>query len=148
MPYVGVDDKAAMRALALSVKAKNYDRIIYFSPALKYDDAFAQKLRFEGFKEAMVEADNYKTVVNIDELDRLICGKSAVICSTDYYALKVFFKDLKTDIYGFDNIKMLRDYSLPIKSADYSVKEIARLSVKNIFSASPTSITIPYNIPF
>ena len=54
IPYVGIDDYAAMKEMTEFVLKKAYDNVVYFSPALKYSDAYAQKMRFEGFMAGII----------------------------------------------------------------------------------------------
>lgn len=146
IPYVGIDDHAAMKALTEYVAEKDYNKLIYFSPALEYKDAFAQKLRYQGFLEGVTQNIDYLVITQIENVPKNLPKKTAIICSTDYYALKIYFSNVSADIYGFDNINMIKKYSLPIKSVDYSVKEIAKNSVKLILNKEATDVIIPYQI--
>jgi DNA-binding LacI/PurR family transcriptional regulator len=146
IPYVGIDDRAAMRSMVKYVAEKNYEKIIYFSPALEYPDAFAQILRYKGFLDVMAKKSNFSVATKLDQISITENQKTAIICSTDYYALKVYFSGIKSDIFGFDNIKMIEKYSLPIKSVDYSVKEIAKGAVKQVISNNKADIIVRYKI--
>lgn len=64
LPYVGIDDFAAMRDMTRRVMADNPDEIIYYSPALRYHDASAQRKRYEGFLSAAGNT-NYSVITNI-----------------------------------------------------------------------------------
>ncbi len=146
IPYVGIDDFSAMKEMTEFVIRKNYENIIYFSPAIKYSDAYAQKTRFEGFMAGISGFKNYSVVTELEQLPCNLTDKTAIICSTDYYALKIHFKNISADIYGFDNIKMLKEFGLPIISVDYSIKEIARKSIESIFSKNKDDILVPHSI--
>lgn len=135
VPYVGIDDFAAMREMTKRVLAQNPRELIYYSPALNYPDAYAQRKRYEGFLNAV--GSRSRTVVT--ELSEL-CGKydegTTVICSNDYYALKVYFKGCGARIVGFDNISIIDKYGLKIDSVGYSVAEIAREAIDMIKTGS------------
>ena len=146
IPYVGIDDFAAMKEMTEFVLAKKYENIVYFSPALKYSDAYAQKMRFEGFLAGIGDFKNYSVVTELEQLSNSYPTRSAFLCSTDYYALKVYFRKVCTDIYGFDNIKILREIGLPITSVDYSIKEIAQKSIDSIFSQNKSDILVSFTI--
>ena len=146
IPYVGIDDFAAMKEMTEFVLAKKYENIVYFSPALKYSDAYAQKMRFEGFKAGIGDFKNYSVVTELEQLSNSYPTRSAILCSTDYYALKVYFRKVCTDIYGFDNIKLLREIGLPITSVDYSIKEIAQKSIDSIFSQNKYDFLVSFTI--
>lgn len=148
IPYVGIDDKKAMFTLTQSVISKGYDKIIYFSPAIEYPDAFSQKLRYDGFIEAVNNTIDYTVFTNIADVNADINRHTAVICSTDYYALKVYFNGNGADIYGFDNIKMLEKFSIPIKSVDYSVDRIAEEAVEHIRLCKNEDVIIPFYLDF
>ncbi len=146
IPYVGIDDYAAMKEMTEFVLKKAYDNVVYFSPALKYSDAYAQKMRFEGFMAGIRGFKNYSVITELEQLSQNYTDKTAIICSSDYYALKVHFKNIRADVYGFDNIKMLKEFGLPITSVDYSVKDIAEKSIESIFSQNKSDILIPHLI--
>ncbi|MBQ4528503.1 MAG: LacI family DNA-binding transcriptional regulator [Clostridia bacterium] len=124
-PYVGIDDFAAMRDMTLDCLGEDYENIIYFSPALAYPDASAQRLRYEGFLSAVGDR-KYSVVTDIAEIEEHYSEKTLVICSNDYYALKVYFKGTNAKITGFDNIKTVSKYNLPINTVGYSVSEAAK----------------------
>lgn len=128
VPYVGVDDFSEMRNITENVLMQGYDEIIYFSPAIKYSDAYAQKRRFEGFIRAM-QKRTYSVITDIDEISEFYNENTAIICSNDYYALKVYFKTKGARIIGFDNIDILEKYKFPISSVSYSTMEIAQNAI-------------------
>ena len=67
IPYVGIDDFKAMREMSLEVLKEQPKNIVYFSPALNYSDAFAQRLRYEGFLSVVGDAE-YSIVTNLDDI--------------------------------------------------------------------------------
>lgn len=146
IPYVGIDDFSAMKDMTRYVLSQGYKQIIYFSPALMYNDAYAQKQRFEGFMAGLAGFCDYTVVTELDQIKSNCAEDTAMICSTDYYALKAYFRGANADLFGFDNVKMIKDYGLPISSVDYSVKEIAENAVDAIFSKKDNDTIIPYHI--
>lgn len=127
-PFVGVDYYRAMRDMTEHVLKKGYRNIIYFSPALKYDSAFSQKKLYEGFLDS-IKNNPYTLVTDIDDIKTSYLDNTAIICSTDYYALKVYFKTKNAYITGFDNIDILDDYKIKIDSVAYSMTEIAKIAI-------------------
>ena len=146
MPYVGINDFAAMKDMTCHVLNQKYKQIIYFSPALTYSDAYAQKQRFSGFMAGLSDFSDYSVVTDFEQIKTNYDKNTAIICSTDYYALKVYFKGVSADVFGFDNIKMLEEYSLPIHSVDYSVKEIADKAVEALFSNQSDDTIVSHRI--
>lgn len=146
VPYVGIDDFAAMKALTEYVMENQYKNIIYFSPAIQYKDAYAQKKRFEGFIAAIPQQLSYSVIVDIDKISESYSEDTVIICSNDYYALKVYFKTKGAKIIGFDNIDILDKYKIPITSMDYSISEIAKESVNIIVNKAGEGKKIGYRI--
>lgn len=136
IPYVGIDDFAAMRDMTKKVVSDGYDNPIYFSPALKYDNAYAQIRRFEGFKSAA--GANYAVATDLCDIPESPGDKTAVICSTDYYAFSVYAKNKNVKITGFDNLKAIEKYKMRIDSVGYSVSDIARAATDIILSGKRT----------
>ena len=128
LPYVGIDDFAAMKEISEKILNDKPKNIIYFSPALNYSDAYAQRLRYEGFLSA-VGSEKYSVVTDINDIKESYDEKTTIICSNDYYALKVYFKASNVKVVGFDNIKELEKYKIPINSVGYSMAEIANAAV-------------------
>ena len=131
LPYVGIDDFAAMREMTEKVLNEKPQNIIYFSPALNYSDAYAQRRRYEGFL-SIVGNKKYSVVTNIDDIKEHYDEKTTIICSNDYYALKAYFKASNVKIVGFDNIKAIDKYKIDIDSVGYSMAEIANAAVEMI----------------
>ena len=145
VPYVGIDDFCAMRDMTEKLMAEGYTDLIYFSPALKYKDAYAQESRYEGFLNAVSDR-KYTLVTDIDQIEECYNDKTAVICSTDYYALQVYFKAKNAKIVGFDNLDAIKKYKLNIDSVGYSVSEIARSAIDIIVGKKSGNFTVAYKI--
>ena len=145
VPYVGIDDFSAMRDMTEKIISDGYTDLIYFSPALKHKDAYAQKLRYEGFLSAVL-GRKYNTVTCIDEIAECYNDKTAIICSTDYYAFQVYVKAKNVKIVGFDNLDTIKKYKIRIDSVGYSLSEIARLAVDIIVGKRDSGVIIKHSI--
>lgn len=145
LPYVGIDDFSAMGEITAKTAEEGFENIIYFSPALKYSDAYAQRRRYEGFLNA-IGSRRYSVVTDIDEIKFVYDQKTAIICSNDYYALKVYFKGCNAKIIGFDNIRALDNYNIPIDSVGYSMGEIAKEVISSIKENKKSDTLIKHKI--
>lgn len=145
IPYVGTDDFSAMYDMTKYVLSQKYTELIYFSPALKYPNAFAQQIRYDGFKKA-AEKTNYAVVTDIYEIKTSYNDKTAIICSTDYYAFGVCVKTKNVKVTGFDNLKAIRKYNMHIDSVGYSTADIAAAAVDVIMSMKKDGVIIPHTI--
>ena len=145
LPYVGIDDFLAMKEMTEKVLSDNPQNIIYFSPALNYSDAYAQRLRYEGFLSAVGNA-TYSVVTDIDNMKESYEEKTTIICSNDYYALKVYFKVSNAKIVGFDNISVIDKCKIPIDSVGYSMAEIANAAVEIIRHNGKESVIVKHFI--
>jgi len=145
LPYAGIDDFAAMKEMTEKVLHDKPEHVVYFSPALNYADAFAQRLRYEGFLSA-VGSTKYSVVTDIEDIKEFYDEKTTVICSNDYYALKVYFKAKGVTVVGFDNIKHLEAYKMPIDSVGYPMTEIAKAAVDIIRDNKKESVIVKHFI--
>lgn len=145
VPYVGVDDFSAMKEMTLNILKEKPENIIYFSPALNYTDAYAQRRRYEGFLNA-VGNEKYSVITNIEDIKCCYDEKTYIICSNDYYALKVYFKGCNAKIAGFDNISIIDRYKIPIDSVGYSMSEIAGEAIDIIKTNSKKSVIVNHNV--
>lgn len=145
LPYVGIDDFMAMREMTEKVLKEEPQNIIYFSPALKYSDAYAQRRRYEGFL-SVAGNEKYSLVTNIEDIKECYDEKTSIICSNDYYALKVYFKCPDARIVGFDNISIIDKYKMPIDSVGYSMSEIARETINIINNKNKDSIIVKHTV--
>ncbi len=145
IPYVGTDDFSAMYDMTKYVLSEKYTDLIYFSPALKYPNAFAQQFRYNGFKKA-AENTKYTVITDIDEVQTSYDDKTAIICSTDYYAFGIRLKTKDVKVTGFDNLKAIKKYNLHIDSVGYSTADIAAAAVDVIISMKKDGVIIPHTI--
>jgi LacI family transcriptional regulator len=128
LPYIGIDDTAAMREVTQQIAKKiPSGDILYYAPILKKNLHLlnSQRLRLNGFIEAVTSLKkSYRIVTNEDELSDF----RGIVCSTDYYVLKVLkhFKHPSNIIVsGFDNVSFLKNIDLPILTVEYSTDQIA-----------------------
>lgn len=145
LPYVGIDDFTAMREMTAKVLSDGAENIVYFSPALCYDNAYAQRKRYEGFLSVIGDT-KYSVATSIDDIKECYEDKTTIICSSDYYAMTVYFKVKNTRVVGFDNIKAIEKYGLAIDSVGYSVSEIAREAVDIITGGKKQDVPIKHFI--
>ena len=145
LPYVGIDDFAAMREMTEKVLNEKPQNIIYFSPALNYCDAYAQRMRYEGFL-SVVGNKRYSVVTNIDDIKEHYDEKTTIMCSNDYYALKAYFKASNAKVVGFDNINAIDKYKIDIDSVGYSMAEIANAVVDIIRCNGKESVIVKHFI--
>lgn len=143
IPFVGIDDFAAMRDMTKHVLKSGFERLVYFSPALKYEDATAQRLRYEGFLDA-AQGVAYETVCDEERLNSEYDGKTAIICSTDCYAVKASARTKGAKIFGFDNLGTIEKYNLGIDSLGYSVSDIARKAFETIASRGESDVILKH----
>ena len=134
-PFIGIDDTKAMfevtERLAENIPLGD---ILYYAPILKKElhSLNAQRLRLDGFKQAMASLrKNYRIITNIEDLSCF----GGIVCSTDYYALKVmkhlgYPKDVI--ISGFDNISFLKNIDSPILTVENPTDRIAEECINYI----------------
>ena len=125
IPFVGIDDFLAMHDITEKVLNSDSERIIYFSPAINYPDAYGQDMRYKGGLSAMGDRE-YTIATDLDDIKVYYESKTTVICSNDYYALQVYFKSENVKITGVDNIQTINEYHLPIDTVGYDMTEIAK----------------------
>ncbi len=142
VPFVGADDFKAMFDLTKYV-SERYCNIVYYSPALVYENAFAQKLRYDGFKEA-VKGKDYTLVTKAEELKEGYKKGTAVICSTDLYAMYTLTHVKCDAVFGFDNIRILERLKLPVSSVYVDTKAVAEKTIELIKTGEKKEIIIPH----
>ena len=129
LPYIGIDDKKAMRELTLSLTEDTDDGdVLYFAPILKKElhSVNAQRLRLEGFIDAATSiSKQYRVITDIENIPTSFSG---MICATDHYMLRVlqhlgYPHNIK--IAGFDNISFLKNINSPVLTVEYSTDKIA-----------------------
>jgi LacI family transcriptional regulator len=144
IPFVGIQDREAMRAAVELVVQKGYRRIIYVSPPLSYrgkENIYEVEERFEGFREA-VKAQALESVVIrekhfADSLSDVVMQshlRTAIMCSSDIYALQCLDSlgswgmrvPEDVGLIGFDDIDVLKYVKPALTSISYPVAEIVK----------------------
>lgn len=152
LPHIGVDDFEATKELTKKLMADcgKKEEIVYFSPVLRknLDEDNAQIARCEGFLSAIKQSGRkYRVVKDINELTP---DDKNIICSTDYYVLKILNKfgiDSTRHLAGFDNINALKSMNVRVLTVDYSTDEVAVECIKYILGRKYTP-KIKYNIVY
>ena len=127
-PYIGIDDVGAMLEVTKQIarRAQGGD-ILYYAPILEKElhATNAQRLRLNGFIKAATDLKrSYRIVTDANEISDF----GAIVCSTDYYAIKIlkhlgYPKDIV--ISGFDNISFLKHLETSVLTVEYSTDQIA-----------------------
>ena len=91
-------------------------------------------------------ARSMDTVTCIDEIAEYYNDKTAIVCSTDYYAFQGYVKTKNEKIVGFDNLDSIEKYKIKIDSVGYSVSEIARFAVDIIVGKRDSGVIIKHSI--
>lgn len=143
-PFIGIKDRKAIIDAVNYIIKKGYRRIIYVSPPLANRgkiNIYEVEQRYLGYKEAI---NNIKEIGNsviikdkefIKELDDLSFDgqeKTAILCSSDIYALEIlnYLKDRRINIsdkvglMGFDNIDMLKYVRPPLTTVAYPIENM------------------------
>jgi LacI family transcriptional regulator len=168
-PCVNIDFDQAMYDATNYVLSKGYQNLIFICPPLEYEkdmNIFAVKQKYNGFLKVLemhqdqnishtiIRSADYIAKINKINFRRDL--KTAILCSSDIYTLKVM-KSLKTKgihipldvgIMGFDGIELL-DYLEPsIATVDISISqmgEIATLYLLDIIKNGFSDIDIRVN---
>jgi len=132
--YVGVDNYSAMKALSEFVISCKPANIIYFSPDFNDNslNTYAQKERFRGFEDAVSDKHIDRRIINDEKtLLKFIKPETAIIASTDVYALKILFSGIANNclVVGFDNIPSIQKYHIPLISVDSNKQKHAEAIV-------------------
>ena len=145
LPYVGIDNFRAMQDMTAYALEYSPENVIYFSPGLKRSDAYAQKTRYEGFL-SMIGDMRYSVVKDIDDIKKEYDEKTIIICSNDEQAIEVYLKGVNAKVVGFDNIRAIEEYNLPIDSVWCPCSTIASEAVKIIKNNGGKSVIVEHSI--
>jgi LacI family transcriptional regulator len=169
--HVGIDNRRAMAEAVAHVAARGYTRVVYLSPPLSGPPEInraALEERLAGFEEGaraagilgcsqVVSCHPYIEVV--EEAVRKPGIRTAVLCSSDMYALKVLphFRACgirvpqDAGLMGFDNIETLRYVTPALATVDYRIEEIGSRTVERLMAAlegraAPPPGPVPHRI--
>ncbi|WP_088103250.1 LacI family DNA-binding transcriptional regulator [Halalkalibacter urbisdiaboli] len=150
--YVGIQERKAMKEAIDYIASLNYKNYIYVSPPLAYlgkTNIYTQEERLHGFLEGLQEngiqdePQIIKEAEYIDVLSNITFNeneKTAIICSTDLYALEVM-NHLKArnltvpgfvGVMGFDDIDMLKYITPRLATVKYPIVEVGVKAVESI----------------
>lgn len=151
VPFVGIDQRKAMRQAAEKAVEKGYTKLVFVCPPIADQNernVYVHQERLAGFQDAMKNAPAVKAdyLLAWDYLEQIKstlqdADKTAFICAADEFALEImkcFKKEGKragTDygIMGFDNIDVL-DYVTPrLTTISNAVEEVAEAAVSLLF---------------
>lgn len=145
-PFVGIQDRKAIKDAVYFIASKGYRHIVYVSPPLAHVDkvnSYEVEERLAGYREAVKEIGSPEGTSVIrnrefgQELEKAIFGrkgKTAILCSSDKYALEVLeylrLKGIRVPedigLMGFDNIDVLRFVQPRITTVAYPISEMGR----------------------
>ncbi|MCP4397481.1 MAG: LacI family transcriptional regulator [bacterium] len=150
--FIGAREKDAVKDAAKFLLKRNYERLIYVSPPLRYTgkrNIYTINERLAGFQEAIsqsvvrpdtcvVREKNY--LERIEQLLSTGRSRTAFLCSSDTYALNVltFLREKgykipeEIGIMGFDNIDFLKYITPPLATVSYPIERIGEEAVKSL----------------
>lgn len=144
---IGLDDRSILFSTATTLVEKGYDNFLFVAPFI--DDSkdmnnYETDERFKGFSEALIEKGlSWHYLTNWDYLQDIVKikqgkQKTAVVCSSDIYALEVL-KHLKSKgikvpeevgVMGFDNLDILTYVEPALTTIHYPIKEMGINAVR------------------
>ncbi len=143
IPFVGIDDREAVREAMDFMFRKGYRRIVYYSPPLVYqgkENIYAVSERYGGYRDGARRLGIEPIVIkekhafgSIADILRDGGARTAVLCSSDMYALEVL-KHLDgvgirvprdVGLMGFDDIDMLEYVTPPLTTISQEIDQIA-----------------------
>jgi LacI family transcriptional regulator len=152
--YIGVQERKAMKEAVDYIVSKGYKRFIYISPPLAYKETsniFTQEERYYGFMEGLKANgidEEPNIIIDSDYIGKLREYhfskeyKTAIVCSTDLYALEVmsFLKGENVSIpdqagvMGYDDIDVLKYVSPRLTTIRYPIAEIGEKAVESLIN--------------
>ncbi|WP_078551335.1 LacI family DNA-binding transcriptional regulator [Bacillus alkalicellulosilyticus] len=150
--YIGIQERQAMKEAVDYIVKKGYKKFIYISPPLAYlgkKNIYTQEERLHGFLEGLggsgintkpLIIKNSKYIKELENIDFSKEEKTAIVCSTDLYALEVMNylkeKDVKipeqVGVMGFDDIDMLKYITPRLTTVKYPIEDIGRSAIESI----------------
>jgi LacI family transcriptional regulator len=146
IPFVGIEDRQAIRDAIGALAGRGYERVIFVSPPLAYGDKeniYEVEERYQGYREG-IEERGLEGVVLKDKafgegLIKACKGsalRTAVLCTSDIYALEAlrFLRSAglrvpeDLGLMGFDDIDILK-YILPgLTTISFPTAKVAELA--------------------
>lgn len=147
-PFIGVNDNQCIQDAVNHALKKGYKNLIYVSPPLAQDtkhNMYTLEQRLKGFIEGCeknkLDRSNY-TIINSYDYDKMLntiitnispTNKTAILCSSDIYALEIL-RSLESQgiripdeigLMGFDNINTLKYVKPGLTTIAYPIDDIA-----------------------
>lgn len=149
-PYVGIDNRNAMREATRFVLDSGYDRLIYVKPNLRGDNTFGQDARLSAFLHC-VEAEQVDHVItDITRAETALKPgpRNAFICPSDILAIQLLHiaQAQGAGIIGFDNLRLIDTLNLRLDSVANDHTLTARAAVDYILNGTPLHASIPHQI--
>ena len=138
IPFVGIDDRSAMRAGTEYVAGRGYDRLVYVAPLLEREgtqNMSAQTERRDGFLDAVRGSGvRYDIIDSYEKYGRLgsYIGveRMAFVCSSDAYTVRCLpLRSENVGVMGFDRLGMIEALVPDISGVVYPTSEIGRSAV-------------------
>ena len=154
IPYVCIDNRKAMFDTTRFVIERGYERLIYLMPSITDDcntiNFYAQDERLAGFKEACKESmtDYEIQYGDVSEASLSSHQKTALICSTDIYALRLFHTAKKhgCGIIGFDDLRIIDNTKIALDSVSQNAVAIAKATTEFLIHKKKPSAMVEHSI--
>lgn len=162
LPFIGIDDFAAMYESTRYVISNGYKKIYYIAPVLAKkatQNISAQTGRYDGFIKAAADLGfkNYSVIDNYADYASVfssIRGEKccAVICSSDSYTIDCManLHDTEAGIMGFDRIKVLEKLYPTMSSVSCPTEQIGEQAVRYLATGVGTDergdIILPFHL--
>lgn len=150
IPYVGIDNYQAMRDAAQFIFEKGYTFVQYVAPpVLKKPDCnvSAPLARLHGFRDCAEQAGAAYTICFGEQAVQPPQPGSAILCSSDYYALRLAQQFGKTQgIMGFDDISVLKDFGVPLDSVAYDIAGLSRAVTDRLLGRQHDSFYVRHTL--
>lgn len=157
IPFVGIDQKNAMKEATLHIIAGGYEKIVFVCPPMDAEaeqNIYVHKQRLLGFREALAGSKEISAEYLLDwnyltEAEKMLFDKkkTAFLCTADNFALDIMKKLKKSGktarrdygIVGFDNIDTLDYVSPRLTTISNSVDEVANNAIDLLFELMEAS---------
>ena len=152
IPYAGIDNRCAMRDATSFVIGHGYEHLIYLMPLNDSDTVnfYAQDERLKGFKDACAEhpISNEIRYGDVPESVLAATPKTALICSTDIYALRLFHtaKRHGCGIIGFDDLRIIDNVKIALDSVSQNTIKTAKEATDFLIYQKPPSESLPHAV--
>lgn len=150
LPYIGIDNAAAMCETVEYVLSKGYEKLIYVKPGTGDKNDFAQSERLNAFCEVCRKFGIEFSVTGVSGAEEKISEdkKNAIICPIDIYALRLLgvASKYKAGIVSFDNIHVIDEIGLKLDSVSYDIESAAKAATDYIIENKPIIGTVNHKL--